>query len=354
MSNNQQHNQYKRSWLGVLFISISSVFLSGCIRKLDVNLPQGSMQLVVNAHLTNDDVLPIDTTNTYNTTVTTNQQNVQLSRTADPLDPQPQRISDRNAIVQITENGAVVATGIYSPFNIRNTNSTNNVITYDLGAFKPQPNKTYTLRVKTQGFETSIATTTTTAEMQDFTAVHTIDSTTLNNGQGGNGPNIRNDINKITIQFKDDANTTDFYEVKVWSLTMLDQDGNGVSDTIRQQRGMYSNNGVAERSYSGSVLLTDNIFNGQNFSLELGSYSSYNSGYNDPVTGQYIYVSPFSWQARVYKITKEQYLYQKSILKQAETSSNPFAEPSFIYSNMSNGFGIFSLGLGKTVQAVMR
>ena len=86
------NNQYKMAWLGAISIGLSSLLVSGCIRKLDVNLPQGTAQLVVNTHLTDDDIVPADTT--YNNNVLSNLPNVQLSITADPLDPQVRAIGE--------------------------------------------------------------------------------------------------------------------------------------------------------------------------------------------------------------------------------------------------------------------
>jgi Domain of unknown function (DUF4249) len=347
-----KNNAYKISLLGAMSVCISSLFVSSCIRRLDVNLPQGSAQLVVNTHLTNDEMEPIDTINNFNRTSLL--PNVQLSSSADPLDPQPSIITDRNALVQITENGAIVASGVYSPYNTINSGYYNSVTTYDLGNFKPQPNKTYTLRVKTTGFEESSATTTTTSAMQNFTAVHTIDSTSANSGGGPNGG--RGKVDRIKITVKDDAATTDFYEVKVSSLLLLSRNGSGTLDTVHQIMNTTSDNPAVESFFSGNALLSDKTFNGQNFSFDLLGYNNNGGGYYDPVTGQFYPSNVIAWQVRMYKITKERYAYQKSVQKQRQSGngSNPFSEPSFVYSNMNNGFGIFSFGLGKTVQAEMR
>ena len=175
--------------------------------------------------------------------------------------------------------------------------------------------------------------------MQDFKAVHTIDSS----GTGGRPNGGRWKIDKLTITLQDDANTTDFYEVKTFDA-FINNNGTGVLDTFLRQNQLLSNSPGVETDYNSSnALLSDNTFNGQNFSF----YVNNSQFDNQP---------PNIYYVRVYKITKERYLYLKSVRRQQQSGngSNPFAEPSFVYSNMPNGFGIFSFGLGRTVQAELR
>jgi Domain of unknown function (DUF4249) len=326
MNNIKYNFKYKFNFLLVATIT---VVLTGCIRKLDVQLPEGTAQLVVNTHLTNDEILPFNPV----TGAFPVFPNVQLSKSADPLDPQSAAITDENALVQISENGNIVATGIYS------STMYSSVTRYNFETFKPQPNKNYTLRIKTAGFDEVLVNATTPSVMPDFKAVHTVDSSST--GQN-NGPGGRRNTDRITITFKDDPNTTDFYEVKSYTANLQGNEM-GLMDTVLRENQLSSNSPSVETNFfTTSALLTDNSFNGQNFSFYVNDEGYYFD--NNPVVARYV---------RVYKITKERYLYLKSVVKQAQggNGSNPFAEPSFIYSNMPNGFGIFSFGLGKTVKA---
>ena len=177
--------------------------------------------------------------------------------------------------------------------------------------------------------------------------MRTVDSTSTgggSNGGGGGGPNGgRRNVDKLTITLQDDPNTADFYEIKTFN-GFINDNGTGVLDTFLRQNQLISNSPDVETDYnSGNALLSDNTFNGQNFSFYVNNSQFDNQQYS-------------IYYVRMYKITKERYLYLKSVRRQQQSGngSNPFAEPSFVYSNMPNGFGIFSFGLGRTVQAELR
>ena len=308
-------------------VAFASLVTTGCIRTLEVTLPDSTQQIVVNTYLTDDEILPIDSTRPSGY----NRPHVQLSQTAPALDGRISPLNDKTASVQITENGNVVATGLYTPYS---QFTPQNIDKYELTGFKPQPYKTYTIRVKHKDYPETTSTETAPAPMQPFTAVLTIDSLSSGNG------NFKQYVRKTTFTLQDDVNTADFYEIRVGENTVHDNGSGQIDTVVSQNRIMRVSQGMTVLQSSQSALVSDNTFNGQKISFFIDASS--NSGSPTEVSAPFI---------RIYKITKSRFVYLKSVQQQqfSGNGSNPFAEASFVYSNMSNGFGIFSFGFGRTV-----
>ena len=83
--------------------------------------------------------------------------------------------------------------------------------------------------------------------------------------------------------------------------------------------------------YGNSLVFSDESFNGKNYTLKLNFEGS--SGFSlDPVSDYIIFLR---------SISREQYLYFRSLELQYETEGNPFAEPVPVYNNIAGGYGIF-------------
>jgi hypothetical protein len=85
-----------------------------------------------------------------------------------------------------------------------------------------------------------------------------------------------------------------------------------------------ANNGISE-----ILFLPDDYFNGDErefaFKISQGEYDYYSELY-----------------VQIESLSEEMYLYYKSKAQYLEASSNPFAEPFQMYSNVDNGLGIFA------------
>ena len=84
-----------------------------------------------------------------------------------------------------------------------------------------------------------------------------------------------------------------------------------------------------ERSTDGSLLLNDNSFEGDSYDVELLVY---------PEDTAYVDI-----QVEIKSISRDKYLYLKTLQAYYDAQYNPFAEPVIVHTNVENGQGIFSM-----------
>ncbi|MBK7028756.1 MAG: DUF4249 family protein [Bacteroidales bacterium] len=78
-----------------------------------------------------------------------------------------------------------------------------------------------------------------------------------------------------------------------------------------------------------SYYFSDQYVNGQEFSIELPIT------YSGDTPGVDIFVE-------LSTLSKDYFLFRKSLIKYNESQNNPFSEPIKIYTNIENGYGIFA------------
>lgn len=150
----------------------------------------------------------------------------------------------------------------------------------------------------------------------------------------------------LTISFKDDVATEDYYELTIEvenSYVDTYEDpvtGEIINDTIQNIFTTYlePDGLTGERGYAGAVLFNDKVFNGKEFSLRTLGYLSYFIDGQDSV----------KIRAKLSSITADRYYYQVSYGKFYEADGNPFAEPVIIHENVTDGHGVFTLGSQST------
>lgn len=86
---------------------------------------------------------------------------------------------------------------------------------------------------------------------------------------------------------------------------------------------------ITKGDYNNSLLLTDVLFDGQNYQLKV-SFTDWNAHKEK----QYI--------IELVSLNKSGYLYRRTIDDYNQSQNDPFAEPVQIYCNVENGYGIFS------------
>lgn len=111
------------------------------------------------------------------------------------------------------------------------------------------------------------------------------------------------------------------------------------------QVNLYSNNPItlqANRSQLG-LTLSDASFDGSTYTLNTYSYNlyPYEGGEGMDVTLTIVLVN----------LTRDTYLYVRSLDQYYNAQDNPFAEPVTVHSNIEDGYGIFGLGnsVSKTI-----
>ena len=85
----------------------------------------------------------------------------------------------------------------------------------------------------------------------------------------------------------------------------------------------------SHNNYNNQLLFEDRMFNGKEISLRI-NFEDFN-----PRRGKKYYLELLS-------LSRAGYLYRKTIDEYEMARNDPFAEPVMIYSNIQNGFGIFS------------
>lgn len=117
------------------------------------------------------------------------------------------------------------------------------------------------------------------------------------------------------------------------------------SDTLYKKRILFEHNSLSSlQTYMNNdgIIISDELFNGQrkNFSVLIEDYI--NIRYSD-FTQFYIEIK---------SISKDYYLYQKTLKEYYQSSGNPFSEPITVYNNINNGYGIFA-GYNSVIDTVM-
>jgi hypothetical protein len=147
-------------------------------------------------------------------------------------------------------------------------------------------------------------------------------------------------VDEITIAFTDPGNEKNFYGIDFFVANFggsfgrncfytrdkdIDDQGNGF-DPFDDEEACFE-----------SVTLNDNNFNGTKKTIKFEVLSELMKPFKDTQTG----VITFP-QIILEHFTENHYKYIKSIAKYKDVRDNPFAEPVNIYTNIKNGYGIFT------------
>jgi hypothetical protein len=193
---------------------------------------------------------------------------------------------------------------------------------------------TYTLNIAAPGFTTVEAT-------QKMPSGATLDSVIYNPDASVTDPNnpfSRNIRDEYVLDFKDVANQENYYTAIAQATT---KDTLGV-ETIRDLP-LSSLDPLSE-----SNVVTDKNLDGKRIVWREHSNRRLKSGgrggnMNVAVSG--------SIQVVLLSITKERFNYSKSYALYQSTLNNPLAEPVILYSNIQNGYGLFSMGANRSFTA---
>ncbi len=147
--------------------------------------------------------------------------------------------------------------------------------------------------------------------------------------QNGGGTPDGGQTDLFNVTFTDDGATEDYYMIKLYILTKH-PDWPNPEDSITEFTSIYlESNDPTVTMARGSLLLSDKSFNGKTVTTKAQSYS---------------WGVVQSGEAHLIHITKETYFYLKSIESYYNALDNPFAQPTDVYGNIKDGYGIFGLG----------
>lgn len=137
------------------------------------------------------------------------------------------------------------------------------------------------------------------------------------------------------VLIDDPAGAENYYELKIYVYNIYQywEEDSLTFKTDRYPMSFSTDDPVAEDYNSDdfitSLLFSDQIFNGQLYELSL-HFNDWDATYD-----RY-------YEFELKSLSREGYLYRKTVQEYENSNGDPFSEPVVIYSNIENGYGIFA------------
>lgn len=279
-------------------IIVLVLFVTSCELIIDVDVPYDGDRAVVNAVQKIDSVWMVD-----------------LSSTRYILDNQYSYLPISNAQVTILKPDGTTEALVHKGNGMFR------------GTTRPQPGNIYKVSVTPHGFDAIEG------EMRMPPLVKIIDLKWDSSRIEPNSTSQGAADVPFTLTFSDPAGEVNYYDVNVYIFYVYTYnrypDGVQVTDTFASYRPTYIRDpGIALEDDQSEF--SDKTFDGKTqtipFITELTTYGN----------------SPYKIEVWLTTSSEELYKYNKTQRLQAEVQGDPFAQPVQVYSNMSNGFGIFA------------
>jgi len=262
-------------------------------QNIVVDLPEHQNLLVINSVLNPDSVIQVS-----------------VAQSADLLQ-KPINPFIETARVELYQSDQLIA----------NLSHTTNGL-YQTAGMTPEIGQTYSIRVSADGFQPVFATT-------EIPKTVVIDSMKIKSRVDPN--RWRNQVD-LTISFFDPADQENFYQLLLYEFHQR-TDGTGwtwtqnfwTRDAVLQDR----NNFEDETWHRNYALFDDSLFNGQAYHLKISARKA-----SEAYTATFVVV--------LLSAAESYHRYFKTLVRQADTDGNPFAEPVQIFSNIEQGVGVFT------------
>lgn len=298
----------------ILSVIASAILFTACEKEVEIKVPVKDPSLVIMALQEKGEYVVAS-----------------IGRSRHILEPQPgfdlrEHYSVKNAQVVLYEDATAIDTLIYSPSEYIYMSKYNRVMV---------DGRTYTLKANAPGFKEVSSETIVPSQSQ-------IVETRWNRNVRTNSYGEK--IDEVIIKFNDPAGERNFYLIKVFQPSIPnfgDYTVGCVSTTDKDIETVGYDDDPIETDDcidGGNLLLRDVNFNGAQKQVKLNIISSFlDNTWTDPNTGQT--ARPY---VKVYRITESHFKFAKSYSVFDNADDNPFAEPVNVYSNVRNGYGIFS------------
>jgi hypothetical protein len=151
-----------------------------------------------------------------------------------------------------------------------------------------------------------------------------------------------NQQDEIRIIFNDPPATGDFYILSISKQANLDTSFYSssigcVNTTDESVESIYDESIDQNTCLSGdAIFFRDALFNGTKKELRLFVPTGY--VYPGTVNGDPVYA-----QVQLLHVTEDYFRFSKSYRFASDNRGNPFAEPVNVYTNVQNGYGVFSI-----------
>ena len=288
-----------------LMLLLAAIVMTGCERETQVKLPPHIPRLVVHGYVQTDSLFRVALGKTFAADILLAESDTYVT----------------GATLQLYEDGTLKETLAYDASTKR----------YYSTATRAGAGHTYRLTVTAPGFETAEATTTAPFPISSLLVILRRNVRTDENG---------NPLNDIIFRFADPAATTDFYMAEV-NRPATSNSGFCVYsyDPVVEKYQATLNPFSATSCISNKeVLFSDRSFSGQVKEIALSADKSYTEETIDAATGNTL--RPY---LKRYCITADYFRFVKNIIALNEVSNDPFARPVANFTNVKNGYGLFTV-----------
>jgi hypothetical protein len=289
------------------------IVLASCEKTVTVEIPQRNPRLVINAWMEKGAVIeamigksrnvlqPLDQTGSWNESYVV-----------------------KNAVPVVYENNIAIDTLVYQSSTFKYISVRNKIV---------RDGYHYTIRVSAPGF-TAAESSTVVPSQSVIAGVSRVRNARSTSNSGTQ--------DEVTIKLDDPAGESNFYLLQFFPANYASGTGYPIycvstTDKDLEAIGDNADPFSTENCFDGgSLLMKDVNFNGRQKTLRfyINSYDL-----NDIILPGGGTARPY---VRVHRITEDYFKYVKSYNVYYNASDNPFAEPSNVFSNVKNGYGIFS------------
>ena len=133
---------------------------------------------------------------------------------------------------------------------------------------------------------------------------------------------------EVLFEFNDPIDEENFYLVKLFQVVINEP------LTARSEKFISTITPLVEEfTFSSGLLLNDNSFNGKKFELSLGFFINKDHIFEEDEISHL--------EVELSNISRDHYLYLRSLDAFRNADGNPFAEPVIVHNNVENGIRIF-------------
>ena len=236
-----------------------------------------------------------------------------------------------NADVQLCVNNQVIET-----ISRLNT-STDGNSKYKSSVALPQIKQVYTLKVEVDGLEPITAT----SSIPEAVEISHSNIGEINSFITDDNETVRYEV-RVGVQLEDPANETNYYQISFYQEVVSSQPSVQENEIkIIPNEGYSLIDSDLTNNFNlidGGVLFKDLTFNGTTKEFVFQPLFYYKPQDLNTVTTS----TPVNIIIELRSVSEEYYKYYTSVYRQSSQDNTPFSNPSVIYSNIKNGYGIFA------------
>jgi len=226
---------------------------------------------------------------------------------------------------------------ILNPFNLWESGNESNSLYYTEEDINFAPEKTYTLKVSSPKYGQLSGTQTMPTRVLIENATYEEDGAVDRWGDRGD---------EISVQFTDPPNEENYYEVTVYpELLVTTADSSFV---VENYWAWTTPVDPLLEEVADKLMLSDAGLDGTTYTLQVATffreqleYELRNGGW---LEGAEVELTAIN--VSLLSVSKDYYIFQKSLASYQDNQDNFFAEPSNVYENVEDGIGIFTLSTG--------